>query len=183
MSYLSVRTGPMYSGKTSWLIQVMNKHCFSKKRVLKINSCKDTRKSIENGITSTHNPSITKVHEDMVCVKTDLLQNVNVEEFDVIGIDECQWYDDLSETIQGWLSKSKKIYCVGLDSNFHGKKYGTISELLPFADEFKKKSSDCVICHQRAIFSKILTENHSGNSYVVDNGENYAPVCREHFLG
>jgi thymidine kinase len=84
MNFLSVRNtidiifGPMFSGKTSELVNRLNIFTVAGYKVLYINSSFDTR-----GETfSTHNSSITNMHTDIKQIKTktrELLEGLQLQ--------------------------------------------------------------------------------------------------------
>lgn len=180
---LSVKVGPMFSKKTSWLLDTLNDHLLSGHRIIYINSNKDTR---TDTFYSTHNDLI-KNDAKFEKIKVKFLNEVSVENYDVIGIDEGQWFDDIYENVKKWLSLNKIIYCVGLDGNYKAETIGHLNQLIPISDFFEKKNSICSICAREghiknAPFTKYLQDNEiSDPNYTIDTGKNYIPVCRKHF--
>ena len=130
-SYLEIIIGPMYSGKSSRLVEVYNQCTFCNIPVIAINHNIDNRYDEE--LLSTH---------DMIkipCVKTDSLKkiwndNINanykiVRYSDVVLINEGQFFADLYETVVDMLKFGKKVYVCGLDGDFERKKFGQILDL------------------------------------------------------
>ena len=182
---LSIIVGPMYSKKTSWLMDNLSNHLILENNVIYINSILDTRDKLNK--ISTHNRLLKIDNINFKCVKAKNLNDIDINEYDVIGIDEAQWFNDLYETVKYWLSLNKIIYCVGLDGDFKMQIIGDIYKLLPLSNYFKKKNAICSICAKKkfnnkpASFTKYLGEgNISDTNYIIDNGSNYIPVCRLH---
>ena len=178
-SYLEIIIGPMYSGKSSRLVEVYNQCTFCNIPVIAINHNIDNRYDEE--LLSTH---------DMIkipCVKTDSLKkiwndNINanykiVRYSDVILINEGQFFADLYETVVDMLKFGKKVYVCGLDGDFERKKFGQILDLIPLCDKVTKLTSLCSLCKNGTpgIFSMRLTEE---KEQTVVGSENYIPVCR-----
>jgi len=178
-SYLEIIIGPMYSGKSSRLVEVYNQCTFCNIPVIAINHNIDNRYDEE--LLSTH---------DMIkipCVKTDSLKkiwndNINanykiVRYSDVILINEGQFFADLYETVIDMLKFGKKVYVCGLDGDFERKKFGQILDLIPLCDKVTKLTSLCSLCKNGTpgIFSMRLTEE---KEQTVVGSENYIPVCR-----
>lgn len=184
-STLSIVVGPMYSNKTTWLIDNLNKCYFLGLKVLFINSIKDKRK-LEEGNFSTHNPSYKKFPESIDFKSVTSLKEVDVDLYDVIGIDECQWVEDLI-IIKEWLEKGKNVYCCGLDGDFNRKPFiKDLIELIPLCSYFKKKTALCKLCMPNLVeasFTKIIVEVPKEGNYVNDcKNDSFIPVCNSHYL-
>ena len=186
--YLELIIGPMYSGKTSRLVEVYKQCKFCDIDVVVINHIIDNR--YDDELLSTHD------QVKIPCIKTDRLLSVitlidyglegqwptnmdcfRVLESDTILINEGQFFPDLYEFVQQMLSKGKKIYVSGLDGDFERKKFGQILDLVPLCDKVTKLTSLCSLCRDgtRAIFSKRLTQE---TEQTVVGSDNYIPVCR-----
>jgi len=188
--YLELIIGPMFSGKTSRLVEIYKQCKFCNISVSVINHSIDNR--YDNDMLSTHD----KVK--IPCIKTnnlmDLCDNILYEEnieftprlkdkykiqmSNVILINEGQFFPDLVEFVNILLKKEKKIYICGLDGDFERKKFGEILDLIPLCDKISKLTSLCSICKNGTpgIFSMRLT---SEKEQTVVGSENYLPVCRK----
>jgi thymidine kinase len=176
-AYLELIIGPMFSGKTSELIEIYKKCKFCNISVTIINHSLDKR-----------------YHETMVSnhdqIKVPCLQASSLGEIwdnketngsldsDVILINEAQFFTDLYEIVIDMLQHNKKIYICGLDGDFERKKFGTILDLIPFCDNVKKLKSLCSICRDGTpgIFSMRLTNE---KEQTIVGSDNYIPVCRD----
>jgi len=185
LSYLAIVVGPMYASKTTWLVKELNK-CFSSGlKVLFINSRQDKR-DLQQGKFSTHNPKCKNLPDDMDCRMVTSLTELNVDKYDVIGIDECQWIEDLL-LIKEWLKYGKKIYCCGLDGDFNRNPFiKNLNELIPLCNEFTKKTARCVLCEPNIVnasFTKIIVQPPLEGTYVNDCENNsFIPVCNYHYI-
>jgi len=184
-AYLEIILGPMFSGKTSRLVEIYKQCKFCNISVSVINHCIDDR--YDNELLSTHD----KVK--IPCVKTkNLLDLVGRKEkekepekeetnvvlsSDVILINEGQFFTDLYDFVVLALSNGKKIYVCGLDGDFEQKKFGHIIDLIPLCDKVTKLTSLCSICKngKPGIFSKRIT---SEKEQTIVGFDNYIPVCR-----
>lgn len=184
--YLEIITGPMFSGKTSKLIEIYKQCVFCEIPVVVINHSSDTRYHDE--LLSSHDGSM------IPCIQTDNLTNIwNTDstekcEFnnnqlacynaDIILINEAQFFDNLYTTVVSMLKSNKRIYISGLDGDFKRERFGEILDLIPMCDSFIKLKSLCGICKNgtKAIFSLRLT---SEKTQMVIGSTNYVPVCRE----
>lgn len=180
-AYLEIVVGPMFSGKTSYIVEMYKQCKFCQISVAVINHSIDNR--YDDNLMSTHD----KVK--IPCIKTEKLMDLETDSIpraqdklkvsisEVILINEGQFFDDLEEFVKLMLSRGKKIYVSGLDGDFERKKFGQILDLIPLCDKVTKLTSLCSLCKDgtRAIFSKRLT---SETVQTVVGSDNYIPVCR-----
>ncbi len=65
----------------------------------------------------------------------------------VIGIDECQFFDDdVIDVVQALLKQKKKVIASGLDLDYRGKPFGPVPYLLALADRVDKLLAVCRKC-------------------------------------
>lgn len=181
---LDLIIGPMFSGKTTELIRRLNTFAAIGKKCLYINSSLDNRESND---FSTHNPdlkSITKIHSQKIQFINNTFTTL-VKDYDVIGIDECQLFNNTSNMnqiiLQAVDDMNKKVIMSGLNGDFKRKKFGNIIDMIPHCDSIIKLYPYCSTCAksnkvEKALFSKKITNNTN----IVDIGyDNYIPVCRK----
>ena len=190
---LEVTFGSMFSGKTTFLIEKMNKIITVKNsnnetvayKGLLINSLKDSRKksafnvSTHSNLKLSPNPNITVAN----LTRLDELDSDYICYFDYIAIDESQFFDDLVETVKLWLTYTKHIHCSGLVADTNKNKFGYLVDLIPFADHVEQKKAICVKCvngFNKGVFTK--KKNESNEELILVSGkEDYYPVCGEHY--
>ena len=188
--YLEVIIGPMFSSKTTRLVEVYKQCQFCNISVAVINHSIDNR--YDDDLMSTHD----KVK--IPCIKTDKLMDlwidsVNLEETvddiprvkdkfkigmsNVILINEGQFFTDLEEFVKLLLKNNKQVYVCGLDGDFERKKFGQILDIIPLCDKVTKLTSLCSLCKDGTlgIFSMRLTNE---KEQTVVGSDNYIPVCR-----
>lgn len=188
--YLEIILGPMFSGKTSRLVEIYNQCNFCNISVAVINHCIDNR--YDDELLSTHD----KIK--IPCIKTDKLFDVwtdyiNMEDnvaivprikdkfkvatSDVILINEGQFFPDLMDFVRRVLEHNKQVYICGLDGDFERKKFGQLLDLIPLCDKVHKLTSLCSLCKNgtKGIFSMRLTNE---KEQTVVGSDNYIPVCR-----
>ena len=174
-AYLELIIGPMFSGKTSRLVDIYKQCVFCNIPVSVINHSIDTR--YHDTMLSTHDKVM------IPCIKTNQICDVLnvISESQVIIINEGQFFDDLYTTVVSLLSEGKKIYIGGLDGDFERKKFGQIIELIPLCDKVTKLTSLCSICKNGTpgIFSKRITME---KEQTIVGSNNYIPVCRKCYL-
>lgn len=174
-AYLELIIGPMFSGKTSRLVDIYKQCKFCNIPVSVINHSIDTR--YHDTMLSTHDKVM------IPCIKTNKLFDILdiISNTQVIIINEGQFFDDLYITVVSLLSQGKKIYIGGLDGDFERKKFGQILDLIPMCDKVTKLTSLCSICKNgnAGIFSKRITLE---KEQTIVGSDNYIPVCRSCYL-
>jgi thymidine kinase len=192
---LYLRIGPMFSGKTSWLNGELTQLADKKFSVLKITHCDDIRDDVsicdESG--STHNSSYKSISDKITCRRLSTLKDLDVSDFNVIGIDESQFFNDLLETVNDWVENNgKHVRVAGLDGDTFKRKFGQILDLIPFCDEVIKLKASCKIClrelEDRGFHGNILAIegpftkrlHFSKEQKIIGGSDIYIPVCRYH---
>ena len=190
MSYLELFVGPMFSGKSTKLIDLYKKYSYCNIKVCVINHSLDTRYSSSQ--MSTHDgilvpcifiSEILPVYNYLEIEETlnDIGKNhLSLKEAEVILINEGQFFGDLYIAVLEMLNDNKKIYISGLDGDFQKNKFGALLDLIPHCDKITKLNSLCGICKDGTpgIFSKRIVKEQTQTLVGVDN---YIPVCRKCF--
>lgn len=171
---LSLVMGPMYAGKTTYLIDLYEKNIKFGKKVIVLTHSSEIRYSIEN--LSTHNKkSITCLKhasiKEFLQKNTDEISNANV-----IMVDESQFFEDLMEVLYMVNTLCKEVYVFGLDGDFKRNKFGNILDLIPHCDDVKKLKAKCNRCENDAIFSHRITNN--SKQVLVGSSDDYQALCR-----
>jgi thymidine kinase len=173
MSYLELIIGPMFSGKSSRLIQIIRKYKVLNKSILVIKPIIDNRYS-HNSHIITHD----QVTED--CVSRFKLSDVyDIDKYEIIIIEEGQFFPDIFEKVVEW-SKTKKVYVAGLIGDAQKNLFGNLYKLTSHADEIVFLKAMCKICGDGTpgVFSKKIVQN---DLLVEVGGDDlYVAVCRKH---
>lgn len=167
---LEIILGPMFSGKTTHLVELYNYYKISGISVLAINYSADTR--YHDTMLSTHD-KIT-----IPCIFADNLSDILNELLivDTILINEGQFFPDLYEVVVQLVDKhNKRVHICGLDGDFQRNKFGNMLDLIPLCDSLTKLQSKCHTCSKPAIFSHRITKE---TEQVVIGSDNYVPLCR-----
>ena len=177
-AYLKVIIGPMWSGKSTEVINIYKHNCIAQISTLVVNYDEDKR---------YHDQKLSTHDKTMIPCKrfnklSDLLKYKDLHKFKCVVIDEAQFFEDLKKSVEILLSMDKFIYVCGLDGDFQMKKFGYVLDIIPFADEVIKKQALCAICRngKKASFTKRLSEEgHAVTTQKLIGTNNYIPVCRE----
>ena len=114
----------------------------------------------------------------MPAMKTSLLEKINVDSYDVIGVDEGQFFQDLAVVLR-WVEMGKRVCVAGLSGDYQKKNFETISYLIPHADDIQFKKALCMHCGCSASFSRRV--GSSSERLLVGGKDKYEAVCRKHY--
>ncbi len=121
---------PMMAGKTTELLRRLGVEKATGARVVVINSIKDTRYGNTSSIT-THNRQINPDLGGICVILVKFLLEVDVDEWDIIGIEEPHMHDDLREAVREWSLKKRKIVIVaGLNGDRNLNLIGDTAKLI-----------------------------------------------------
>lgn len=175
--YLKIIIGCMFSGKTSYIINECNKWNSIDKNVLMINYSEDKRYSDKDMV----------INHDLYgidCIMLDKLANLkDILDYDVILINEGQFFKDLKYHANYWSDVLKKIVIVsGLDGDYLRGKFGEIIDLIPDCDEIVKLTAYCSTCKDgtSAIFTWKI-KNELQKQIDIGGIDKYIPLCRKHY--
>jgi|TARA_R110001592_G_scaffold92897_1_gene270245 thymidine kinase len=176
---ITLITGCMFSGKTTLLLSISKKYKDAGKKIMGINFNKNSRYNTQRIIT--HDKETFNFDTEL---SVSHLNNIILGEFyslykayDVIVIDELQFYPDGYDFIINCVNKDNKIViCSGLNGDFNKKPFEQITRLIGEADEIYYLKSDCK-CGKKASFSKRIV--NSSEKILIGSFESYVPTCRE----
>ena len=170
MGRLEIIMGSMFSGKSSELIRRVKRHLVINERVLVINSSKDTRSD----------KSVLRTHDDTLfeCIKTNYLLSIDTTYYDVIAIDEAQFFNNLLEFVDREVLRKKCIIVAGLDGDFQQKPIGQILQLVPLSDDVTKLSALCMGCRDGTPGPFTQRTGQCLAQELVGANELYRAVCR-----
>ena len=182
--YLELIIGPMFSGKTSRILEIYKQCKFCNIPVAVINHVIDNR--YDDDELSTHDkikiPCIKAKSLTQIWTNETNYENIvyysNLRKANVILINEGQLFEDLFENVNDMINCGKKVYVCGLDGDFKRNKFGSILDLIPLCDKVTKFTSICSLCKNGTpgIFSMRLTNE---KEQIIIGSNNYIPVCRE----
>ena len=167
--HIELILGPMFAGKSTELLRLVRRYKVARKNVLIIKYKGDTRYSKNK--FSTHDK------QQLSAVSAMKLSSVDCDGYDVIGIDEGQFFPDIVEFSEELANAGKIVIIAALDGTFQRKPFGRILELVPKAEEITKLKSVCSVCFESAAFSKKIAGD---KSQIKETGgaDLYIAVCR-----
>lgn len=171
---IEVVCGSMFSGKTEELIRRLKRARIARQRVMIFKPTIDTRYSDKDVVSHDHN----SIHSQPVKTAADILKLA--QGYDVIGIDEAQFFDNtLTDVCNTLAYNGVRVVIAGLDMDFQGRPFGPIPNLLAVADEVTKVHAICVKCGSLAYASHRLVKY--GAQVMLGEKDEYEPLCRECF--
>ena len=182
MPGVEIIIGPMYSGKSTELLRRLNILAEMNLKVLYVNSTVDTRSKTP---FSTHNPTLASVGK-ITAMKISKLEDLTDLSWDVIGIDEAQFFSGLVGSVHNFVEMHDiHVIVSGLNGDSNRAKFGEIIDLIPFCDKIDKLASFCKPCwdryrrHTDALFSKKIAMAQSDKVVDIGSQDKYIPVCRD----
>lgn len=201
MSNLHIIFGPMFAGKSTYLINTIQSlldNGIPIEEILIINHSSDTRYSDKSEICTHDNKKMSSVSlsmlEEIIMYNENIIDNTienTIENtinntYDItnkkyIFIDEGQFFTDLYRTVKTLLIKYKKtLYIGGLDGDYKQDPFyvSRLFDLIPYATTVTKLTSKCVECNEIAPFTKRIIQ--SNEQILVGGSDSYKPVCLNH---
>jgi thymidine kinase len=182
MGHLSLLFGCMFAQKTTELLRRVRRYKSIGYKVLVVNYIGDTRYGEE--CIASHDKEIEKA----VCIEKlkSVDHLVRSGEYNVIAIDEGQFFTDLHEYVTRWADELDiHIVISGLDGTSERTPFGDMLRLIPHAEEVERLNAFCSECRNGtiAVYSKYVSDiKKDENGVAIGGAEAYKPVCRKHFL-
>jgi thymidine kinase len=175
LGWIEVVCGPMFSGKSEELIRRLRRAEIARQRVQIFKPVIDQRYS-DNHIVSH---SELKIRSESVKDAAEVAAKVDIRT-EVIGIDEAQFLGmELVDIALRMADMGKRIIIAGLDTDYLGRPFHPIPELLAVADEITKTLAICMQCGNPAKHTQRLVA--SEDLIVVGAAGMYEARCRRCF--
>ena len=163
--------GTMFAGKSTELLKRINLLEIAGKRVLRVKFSADNR---------YENKCMIATHSGLSCEAVPVTTLSELGEawrgFDVIGIDEGQFFTDIVEFSELCANQSKIVIISSLQGTFYRQSFPNIIQLIPLCESVVKLAAICKLCKSSASFTfRTADENcHS----LIGGAEMYMPLCR-----
>eukprot|EP00761_Pharyngomonas_kirbyi_P004893 gb/GECH01004898.1/.p1 GENE.gb/GECH01004898.1/~~gb/GECH01004898.1/.p1 ORF type:complete len:188 (+),score=37.20 gb/GECH01004898.1/:1-564(+) len=169
--HIQLIIGPMFAGKTTELLRRIKKYIIARKECLLVKCKKDTR--YDKDLMVTHD------QQRMTAVPCDSLNQIENQfhKYDVIAIDEGQFFPDLVSFCDKAADLDKVIIVSALSGTFQRKPFGNVLELMSKSESITKLSAVCMICQRDASYTKRTVD--SQDVEVIGGSEAYIAVCRQ----
>jgi len=165
----------MFSGKSEELIRRLRRATIARKRVQVFKPSIDVRYSQDEIVSHGD----LRMKSEALDSAAEMLQRID-SRTEVVGVDEANFMGpDLIE-IAGTLADSgKQVIIAGLDTDYMGRPFPPIPELLALAESITKTLAICVRCGNPAKHTQRLV--NSSDLIVVGAGGQYEARCRRCF--
>ena len=171
--------GSMFSGKSEELLRRIKRGVIAKQKVLLFKPSIDNRYD-ENRV-STHNGN----SYDSISIEksSDILNFVKDTEYDIIGIDEIQFFDnDIVKIINKLADDGIRVIVAGLDMDFKAEPFHPMPEIMAISEMVTKLHAVCNKCGKEASRSQRLINGkpakYDDPIVVIGASESYEARCR-----
>lgn len=177
---IEVIVGPMYAGKSEELIRRVNRAQIADLKVLAFKPAIDNRYN-GNSITS-HSGKEMECY--VVETAEEILEYTKEKEFDVLAIDEVQFFGEkMMEVCQRVAEEGKRVIVSGLDMDFRGEPFSVTPNLMAIAEYVTKLTAICKVCKMPATRTQRLVNGepakYSDPIILVGAKETYEARCRK----
>ncbi|VAW26126.1 Thymidine kinase [hydrothermal vent metagenome] len=173
--WIEVICGSMFSGKTEELIRRLNRARIARQKVEIFKPAVDTRYDETNVVS-----------HDAKAVSSTPVENASqilfyAQDFEVVGIDEAQFFGEELVSVCNELARNgKRVVVAGLDMDYLGNPFGPIPKLMATAEYVTKVHAICIRCGNLANYSHRTVKDD--NLVVLGETDVYEPLCRQCFL-
>ena len=175
LGWIEVVCGPMFSGKSEALIRRLRRAAIARQRVQIFKPVLDQRYSSDHIVS--HND--TRIRSEAVSNAAEVQSRLDLRT-EVIGIDEAQFLGDaIVDLVVRLADMGKRIIIAGLDTDYLGRPFHPMPELLAVADEITKTLAICMQCGNPAKHTQRLIA--SEDLIVVGAAGMYEARCRRCF--
>lgn len=176
---LELILGPMFSGKSTRVIEISNRYESIGKNVLNITHIIDNRYG--NGVISSHN----KIQKKAICTEKlmDLIRSENYIKSEIILVEEGQFFADLIDFVKLSVDVDKKhVIVAGLNGDYKRERFGSILDLIPMCENVELLTAFCKKCNDGTLahFTKRIIVDKDAQT-LVGSDDLYIPVCRFHY--
>lgn len=169
--WIEVICGSMFSGKTEELIRRLRRAQFAKQRIEIFKPSTDTR--YDDQCVTSHDAN--KIHSTVVSAASNIRLLVN--DIDVVGIDEAQFFDyEIVAVCNDLANQGIRVIVAGLDMDFKGDPFGPMPALMATAEYVTKVHAVCSRTGNLANYSFRKIENDA--IVFLGKTQEYEPLSR-----
>jgi thymidine kinase len=168
---LNLIIGPMFSGKSTMLLTRYRRYKIAGKKCLLIKYEKDIRYSVTELVTHDN-----LRYEATSCGKLQDVDDI-INNYDVICIDEIQFYSDGAHYADLWANNGKIVETCGLNGDYLRNPFHQITLIIPKVDNITFVTAICKDTGNDAIFTKRLSDDKKQE--VIGTDDIYQAVSRK----
>jgi thymidine kinase len=175
LGWIEAICGPMFSGKSEELMRRLRRAMIARKRVQVFKPTIDQRYSSDEIVS--HND--LRMKSQVIQRASEILPLLDPRT-EVVGIDETNFFGpDLVDVATQLADGGKQVLVAGLDTDYMGRPFPPMPELLSLAESITKTLAICMRCGNPAKHTQRLVE--SNDLIVVGAGGMYEARCRRCF--
>ncbi len=173
--WIEVICGPMFSGKSEELIRRLRRAMIARQRVQVFKPALDDRYSLDEIVSHGD----LRMKSEVVQGPADILRRLDWRT-EVIGVDEANFMGpDLVGLATQLADSGKQVIISGLDTDYMGRPFVPIPDLLCLAESITKTLAICLRCGAPAKHTQRLVA--SDDLIVVGAAGTYEARCRRCF--
>jgi thymidine kinase len=173
--WIEVISGPMFSGKSEELIRRLRRAIIARKRVQVFKPVMDDRYSKDEIVSHAD----SRLAATVVTSARSTLDQLDWRT-QVVGFDESNFFGpELVDVAQQLADSGKQVIIAGLDTDYLGRPFVPMPDLLAVAESITKMLAICMRCGNPAKHTQRLVE--SGDLIVVGAAGMYEARCRRCF--
>jgi thymidine kinase len=175
IGWIEVICGPMFSGKSEELIRRLRRAMIARKRVQVFKPVIDTRYATDEIVSHGD----IRMKSETINSAGEILRKLDWRT-QVVGVDEPNFLGpELIQVANQLADSGKQVIISGLDTDFMGRPFSPIPELLALAESITKTLAICMRCGNPAKHTQRLVE--SEDLIVVGAAGMYEARCRRCF--
>ena len=175
VGWIEVICGPMFSGKSEELIRRLRRAMIARKRVEVFKPVIDNRYSDDEIVSHGD----LRLKSQVVREAGEITERIDWRS-EVVGIDEANFMGEkLVEVAQRLADSGKQVIIGGLDTDYLGRPFAPIPDLLALSESITKTLAICVRCGNPAKHTQRL--RGSDDLIVVGAADMYEARCRRCF--
>jgi len=173
--WIEVICGPMFSGKSEELIRRLRRARIARKRVQVFKPALDDRYSQDEIVSHAD----SRMKSEIVKSAAEILPRLDWRT-QVVGIDEANFLGSgLVEVATQLADSGKQVLIAGLDTDYMGRPFAPLPDLLCLAESITKTLAICMRCGNPAKHTQRLVE--AEDLIVVGAAGMYEARCRRCF--
>jgi thymidine kinase len=175
IGWIEAVCGPMFSGKSEELIRRLRRAMFARKRVQVFKPALDDRFSVDEIVSHGDR----RMKSEVIGDASEILRKLDWRT-QVVGIDEANFLGPgLVDVASQLADTGKQVIVAGLDTDYMGRPFPPMPDLLALAESITKTLAICVRCGNPAKHTQRLVE--SADLIVVGAAGMYEARCRRCF--
>jgi thymidine kinase len=175
LGWIEAICGPMFSGKSEELMRRLRRAKIARKRLQVFKPSIDTRYSADEIVSHGQ----VRMRSEPVATARDILDRLDART-QVVGVDEANFFgQDLVDVATQLADQGKQVVIAGLDTDYMGRPFPPMPDLLTLAESITKTLAICMRCGNPAKHTQRLVE--SDDLIVVGAAGMYEARCRRCF--